>query len=116
MEEQLKSNSLFIQEYNFEDFDETSIINEMKDESKIDLNLPHLVNINEDHILTGKLIYSLKQPVIHIGKKTGNPLPLIILGSLGVKPNHAIIYNEDGRIFLEPYDVKIRSFLLVMIN
>lgn len=111
MEEQLQDNFLFIQEYNFEDSPEVSMINEMKNESKIDLNSPHLININEDPILTGKLFYSLKQPVTHIGKKTGNPPPLIILGSLGVKPNHAIIYNEEGRIFLEPYDVNINHFI-----
>jgi len=39
-----------------------------------------------------------------IGKKNGNPVPQIILGGT-IKPNHAIIYNKDNKLFIEPFDV-----------
>lgn len=48
----------------------------------------------------------------YVGKKNGNPVPNIILGSIGIKPNHAILKNELGKIFVEPNDVKIYEVII----
>ena len=39
-----------------------------------------------------------------VGKKNGNPKPKIILSSLGIQPLHAVFYNIDDIIYLEPYN------------
>lgn len=39
-----------------------------------------MININEDPLLNGKVIYSLKEAFTYVGKKNGNPVPQIILG------------------------------------
>lgn len=61
--------------------------------------MPHLTNLNEDPQLTGKVYYSLIDCNIYIiifvlgpvfvGRKTGVPTPSIILGGVGIRPNHA---------------------------
>ena len=41
----------------------------------------------------------------YVGKRNGNPASDIILGSVGIQPNHAIFINDGGKIFLEACDV-----------
>jgi len=50
-------------------------------------------------MLSGLIFYSLQKGEIHIGRKTGNPVPTIILGSIEVKANHAVIKVNDKGIF-----------------
>ena len=52
-------------------------------------NLPHLINLHEDPQLSGVVQYTIESGVIHIGRKTGNPVPQIILAAINIKPNHA---------------------------
>ena len=33
----------------------------------------------------------------------------LFLGSIGIKPNHAILKNEMGKIYVEPYDVYLKK-------
>ena len=56
-----------------------------------DRTVPHLTNLNEDPQMSGLVFYSLVSGVIHIGRRSGDPVPQIILGSIGIKPNHAKI-------------------------
>ena len=44
---------------------------------------------------------------MRIGKKNGSPLPDVILGGISIKPNHAEIWNKEGKITLFPCDVLI---------
>jgi hypothetical protein len=64
-----------------------------------------LTNLSEDPLLSGKVLHSLSREKIRVGKKNGNPQPEIILGGLGIKPNHAYFVNEEGTISLYPEDV-----------
>ena len=50
-----------------------------------DKTIPHLTNLNEDPLMSGVVYYSLVKGTIHIGRKTGNPVPEIILGAIGIK-------------------------------
>ena len=65
-----------------------------------DLSKPHLTNLNEDSQLSGMLYYSMDECPIHIGRKNGDPKPKVIIGGIGILPNHAVFeridYNEDG--------------------
>jgi len=42
-----------------------------------------------------------------IGRKNVDPAPDIVLGSLGIKAQHAEILNEEGKISICPCDVRI---------
>ena len=64
-----------------------------------DRTAPHLVLIHEDPQLSGKVFYSLATGEIHIGRKNGDPVPQIILGSIGIKPNHAKIKLQENGLF-----------------
>lgn len=71
-----------------------SISNKKKKAGKRDTHdksVPHLTNLHEDPMLSGIVYYPLSCGEIHIGRKTGNPPPEIILGAVGIKPNHASI-------------------------
>jgi hypothetical protein len=58
-------------------------------------------------MLTGKIIYSLTNEETHIGRKTGEPVPEIILNGMGIEANHAVINNENGSLFITPFSVTI---------
>ena len=45
------------------------------------------------------MFYSLVSGEIHIGRKSGNPVPQIILGAIGIKPNHAKIKLQENGLF-----------------
>lgn len=49
--------------------------------------------------MSGVVYYSLVKGEIHIGRKTGNPVPEIILGAIGIKPNHAYIKLLKNGLF-----------------
>lgn len=62
---------------------------------------PHLTNMHEDPQLNRRIQYSLtKQKQTLVGRKNGNPEPHIILGGLGIKPNHAVFSVDNEFITL----------------
>lgn len=82
----------------------------MKIPDEIELHTcPHMLNLNEDPLLNGKIFYNFKEtPIIGIGRETGNDLAVIseeedqvtkkiVLNGVGVIENHArITYNDKG--------------------
>jgi kinesin family protein 1 len=64
-----------------------------------DKSIPHLTNLHEDPLMSGIVYYSLLKGEIHIGRKTGKPVPEIILGAIGIKPNHATIKLLKNGLF-----------------
>jgi len=66
---------------------------------KVDRTSPHVVLMHEDPQMSGVLCYSLATGVIHIGRKNGDPVPEIILPSIGIKPNHAKIMLLENGLF-----------------
>lgn len=65
-------------------------------------------------MLSGLIFYSLQKGEIHIGRKNGNPVPEIILGSIDVKANHAVIKVNDKGIFsIEATDAEAAAKVLV---
>lgn len=55
-----------------------------------DRTLPHLTNLNEDSQLSGMLYYNMNECPILVGRKDGNPKPKILIGGIGILPNHAV--------------------------
>jgi kinesin family protein 1 len=79
----------------------TSILNPKRRMTKVlnDKSIPHLTNLHEDPLMSGIVYYSLLKGEINIGRKTGKPVPEIILGAIGIKPNHAIIKLLKNGLF-----------------
>lgn len=50
----------------------------------LDKNVPHMTNLNEDPQMSGIVYNSLTKGEILIGRKTGTPMPDIILGAIGI--------------------------------
>lgn len=76
------------------------------DDTIYDYSAPHLININEDPLLNGKIFFNLLAiPILYVGRKEGKPKPHVILNGAGIKSKHARIMNNDGRIFLLPQNV-----------
>lgn len=69
------------------------------------------MNLNEDPLLNGKIIYPLQTLITYVGRKNGDPTPDIILGGLGILSNHAVFYNEEGVIFIEPASSECHEFI-----
>lgn len=61
-----------------------------------DKSNPHLTNLNEDPQLTGMLYYNLLEAPFYVGRKTGNPLPTIIIGGIGILSNHCSFEIEKS--------------------
>ncbi|XP_059148912.1 kinesin-like protein KIF28 isoform X2 [Physella acuta] len=69
---------------------------------------PHLMNLNEDPMLSGVVSHFMTGQTTVIGRKDGNPD--IVLNGLSIQKKHAILANENGEIVLKPgaEGVKIR--------
>jgi hypothetical protein len=112
MEEQLRENALLMQdmEKTYAQKIEEAKLKE-KEEEMVNKMKPHLINLNEDPLLSHKIFYSLDKPSIYIGRKNGNPLPDIVLGGIGIKPNHALLTNVNGDIFVEACDEECAEYI-----
>lgn len=84
--------------------------------SMVDVNLPNLVNLNEDPLLSGSLVYYLRHGETRVGQmpkrspgNSANSTPMssprygtILLGGLGVANDHCSIIFEGGEVWLHP--------------
>ena len=105
-EDMLRANSMMMKEYekSFKEKLQESKQNPLAQAEKFDKTKPHLSNINEDPILTGKVIHHFEdKSIIRVGRKTGNPRPEIIIRAIGIQPNHAHFeIDEEEGVFLVP--------------
>lgn len=71
-----------------------------------DKNIPYIVNLHEDTMLTEKVVYSFKEGITRIGRKTASEKQDVILSGLSISREHAIVENEeDGKkISLTPIE------------
>ena len=51
---------------------------------------PHLVNLNEDAMLSGVLVHAITSSSFLVGRKDGNPVPQLCLNGLRLKLRYAI--------------------------
>jgi hypothetical protein len=105
-EEMLAANAMMMAEY------EKSYAEKLKESKQsaiehhheFDSYYPHISNINEDHMLTGKFRHSFKNKErILVGRANGVPRPDIIISAIGIRNNHAeFIKESDDEIFIVP--------------
>lgn len=69
---------------------------EVRDTEK--LTIPYLSNLNEDPLLSGKIVFALKEGESTIGKAGGDVEPTFRIGGLGVSPLHAVVYVRQSRM------------------
>ncbi|XP_063441868.1 kinesin-like protein KIF28 isoform X3 [Mytilus trossulus] len=62
---------------------------------------PHLINLNEDPMLSGVICYFLSQKETTIGRKDAKPVPSICLSGLSIQKQHSVIYNSNGTVEVE---------------
>ncbi|PVD20791.1 hypothetical protein C0Q70_18952 [Pomacea canaliculata] len=63
---------------------------------------PHLVNLNEDPLLSGVVFHFLEGEKTTVGRKDASPQPDITLSGLSIQKQHAVITNKKGEIEIEP--------------
>ena len=80
---------------------------------KVDINLPHLVVLNEDPQLSYKLKYPLNELPVYVGRKHGNPEPQIKLSGIGIKQNHAVFVKQGVDILLKPQDKEAQKYIYI---
>lgn len=73
---------------------------------KFDETKPHIVNLNEDPMLSRKIKYALDKPQILIGRKNTEPINDIVLGGVGVRGHHATITLRENAYYLEPTEAE----------
>jgi pSer/pThr/pTyr-binding forkhead associated (FHA) protein len=69
---------------------------------KFDETKAHIVNLNEDPMLSRKMKYPLDKEEILIGRKNAEPPNDIVLGGVGVRSHHATIVKKEGSYWLKP--------------
>ncbi|XP_060596414.1 kinesin-like protein KIF28 [Ruditapes philippinarum] len=62
----------------------------------------HLVNLNEDPMLSGVIVHFLKPGKTTIGRKDAQELPDICLSGLSILKQHAVLTSNKGKVELEP--------------
>ncbi|KAK6738958.1 hypothetical protein RB195_020820 [Necator americanus] len=64
--------------------------------------LPHLVNLNEDPLMSECLLYYLKEGVTSVGRPEAAKRPDILLSGQAILEHHCDFINDDGSVSLDP--------------
>ncbi|TMS40160.1 hypothetical protein L596_006576 [Steinernema carpocapsae] len=64
--------------------------------------LPHLVNLNEDPLMSECLLYYLKEGITRVGRPEAENRPDILLSGQLILESHCSFLNEDGSVQLIP--------------
>ncbi|VDN07186.1 unnamed protein product [Thelazia callipaeda] len=64
--------------------------------------LPHLVNLNEDPLMSECLLYYLKEGITRVGRPAASHRPDILLSGQLILDEHCRFLNEDGVVHLVP--------------
>ncbi|KAL9644026.1 hypothetical protein ABK040_005494 [Willaertia magna] len=62
-------------------------------------NIPHILNLNEDPMLSGLLIYFFKLGVTKIGRDSTN---CIVLKGFQIRPEHCVVERAEDSVTLKP--------------
>ncbi|XP_052820587.1 kinesin-like protein unc-104 isoform X2 [Mya arenaria] len=65
---------------------------------------PHLVNLNEDPLMSECLIYYIKDGITKVGREGAKEQPDIILYGTYIKEEHCLFENEDGKVTINPIE------------
>ncbi|XP_033624378.1 kinesin-like protein KIF28P [Asterias rubens] len=62
---------------------------------------PHLYNLNQDTQLSGMIVFLLNPGSYKVGNNKAESAPEILLNGLSIQKEHAVVVNENGKVFLE---------------
>lgn len=62
----------------------------------------HIVNLNEDPMLSGVIVHFLKEGDTTVGRKDAQPVPHICLSGLSILKQHAVLHCKNQVVELEP--------------
>ena len=63
------------------------------------LQTPHLVNLNEDPLMSECLLYYIKDGITRVGRSQASPVSQDIqLNGLHILDQHSIFVNKDGQL------------------
>ncbi|KAK3716103.1 hypothetical protein QZH41_019651 [Actinostola sp. cb2023] len=65
-------------------------------------SIPHIVNLNEDSLLSGVVVHFLDKDEVTIGNKKADPSPSILLSGLSILKQHAVITVKENEITIKP--------------
>ena len=68
---------------------------------------PHLLNLNEDSMLSGVIYHFLKEGAVRIGKKDSSPD--IAMSGLSISSEHAVITYKNGEVTIKPATVGAKT-------
>jgi kinesin family protein 13 len=115
LEETLQANNMMMEEY-AKTFEEKLKEEKSKEviKKKEDYSVPHLTNLNEDPLLSGKIYHNLEEKKsLVVGRKKKDFIPDIFLMGIGLQQQHALIQNRDGKFFLIPGCKEAQNFLFL---
>nr|CAD2182171.1 unnamed protein product [Meloidogyne enterolobii] len=69
--------------------------------------LPHLVNLNEDPLMSECLLYYLKEGITMVGRHEAKPRPDILLSGEYIKNQHCQFDNSSGSVSVVPIEGEI---------
>jgi len=64
--------------------------------------IPHLVNLNEDPLMSECLLYQIRPGITRVGKYQLSTNAEILLTGVNVKDNHCYFENTNGTVTLHP--------------
>ncbi|KAL5013938.1 hypothetical protein ScPMuIL_008208 [Solemya velum] len=62
---------------------------------------PHLLNLNEDPALTGKVYHLIRSGIVGIGNNRTTPKPDIVLHGPSIYGQHGFLDNKRGEVFIK---------------
>eukprot|EP00743_Colponemidia_sp_Colp-15_P005318 GILK01005718.1.p1 GENE.GILK01005718.1~~GILK01005718.1.p1 ORF type:complete len:1016 (+),score=245.98 GILK01005718.1:37-3048(+) len=104
-QELIRSNQVLIRELkrSFTDRVEATEAADLHEQlQQIETSEPHLSNLNEDPMLTGRVMFGLKSGANKVGKFSAVGATDIVLSGLGIASNHCTITYEDSGVTISP--------------
>ncbi|EGC38876.1 hypothetical protein DICPUDRAFT_93725 [Dictyostelium purpureum] len=69
---------------------------------KVVSSIPHLINLNEDPLMSESLIYYVKEGLTRIGRSDAEIPQNVILNGLNIHKEHCILENKNGIVTISP--------------
>ncbi|GAM28391.1 hypothetical protein SAMD00019534_115670 [Acytostelium subglobosum LB1] len=80
---------------------------------KVVSSIPHLINLNEDPLMSESLMYYLKEGDTRIGRSDAESQQDIILNGLNIAKEHCIIEYKEGIVTIAPASDRKHSSIFV---
>ena len=74
--------------------EENKLSKKITDINQVDLDRPHLSNLNQDPQLSRLINYSIDKEEVRIGKRKSHPKNDIEIGGMGIRNLHAVITKD----------------------